>query len=333
MTEGALLAGKSVVIASRSFASTDSEPLALLRSAGISIVQPEKPPHGDALKSVLEDADGLIIGAIPVNEAHFAAATRLRVVAMHGVGVDHIDLDAAAARGIIVTNAPGSNDASVADLTIALMLACLRHIPAADRAARDGQWGGIMGEELSGKTIGILGWGRIGRGVARRLSGFDITILVHDPYVSPETIVDAGARPMALDTLLETVDIVTLHLPLTAETSNLLDARRLGLLRPSSYLINTARGGIVDEDALARRLQGGLLRGAGIDCFAFEPPVGNPLLGLRSVVVSPHIGAQTREAISRMSTTAATNVIRVLQGQEPLFQVTRTGRRDRIGDR
>ena len=317
MTEGALLTGKTVVIASRSFASTDPEPLALLRQVDLTVVQPEHPPRDGALAKLLEDADGLIIGAIPLTAAHFAAAPRLRVVAMHGVGVDHIDLDAARQRGVTVTYAPGSNDASVADLTIGLMLACLRRIPAGDSAVREGVWGGTVGEELTGKVVGILGWGRIGQGVARRLAGFDATILVFDPYVPPEPIAAAGAHPMALDDLLSTSDIVTLHLPLTPETSNLLDARRLTLLRPSAYLINTARGGIVDEVALARQLREGRLRGAGIDCFAVEPPVGNPLLSLPSVVVSPHAGAHTWEAITRMGTIAATDVIRVLRGQEP----------------
>ena len=324
MTEGTPLTGKTVVIASRSFASTDPEPLALLRRVDLTVAQPEYPPRDDALAALLEDADALIIGAIPLTEVHFAAAPRLRVVAMHGVGVDHIDLDAARRCGVAITHAPGSNDASVADLTIALMLACLRRIPSGDRAVREGAWVGAVGEELTGKTVGILGWGRIGRGVARRLSGFDATILVYDPYVAPETIVSGGARPMALDDLLGMADIVTLHLPLTAETSNLLDAARLALLRSSAYLINTARGGIVNEVALAQRLRDGLLRGAGIDCFAIEPPVGNPLLDLPTVVVSPHTGAHTREAITRMGTTAATDVIRVLRGQVPLFPVLST---------
>jgi D-3-phosphoglycerate dehydrogenase len=321
MTDEALLRGKRVVVATRSFASTDPAPHALLERAGLTVIQPEAPPRGEELAALLSDADGLIVGAIPLTAAHFAAAPRLRVVAMHGVGVDHIDLAAARQHGVTVTNAPGSNDASVADLAVALMLACLRHLPAGDRAARDGCWGGIIGEELTGKTVGILGWGRIGRGVARRLAGFDVEIVAHDPYVSASEIEASGARAMALDDLLQTSDIVSLHLPLTAETSNLLDARRLALMRPSAYLINTARGGIVDEEVLARRLREGHLRGAGLDCFAVEPPVDNPLLELPSVVVSPHIGAQTREAVSRMGTMAATNVIRVLGGEEPLARV------------
>jgi D-3-phosphoglycerate dehydrogenase len=315
------LVGKRVVVAARSFSSTDPEPLALLERAGITVVQPQVPPRGDVLAALLEEADGLIIGAVPLTAAHFAAAPRLRVVAMHGVGVDHIDLRAAAACGVVVANAPGSNDSAVADLTIGLMLACLRQIPAADRAAREGNWKGVVGDELAGKTVGLLGWGRIGRGVARRLLGFDVTLLVHDPYVTAKVIMADGARPVTLDELLTTADIVSLHLPLTVETSNLLDADRLAMLRTSAYLINTARGGIVDEEALSHRLRTGLLRGAGLDCFAIEPPVGNPLFDLPSVVVTPHSGAQTREAIARMGAIAAKNVIRVLHGEEPLFRV------------
>lgn len=315
------LAGKHVVVATRSFASTDPAPRLLLEREGIAVVQPVPPPRGDDLAALLDVADGLIVGAIPLTEAHFARAPRLRVVAMHGVGVDHIDLQAAAARGVVVTNAPGSNDGAVADLTIALMLACLRQVPVADRAVRDGAWQGVVGDELSGKTIGLIGWGRIGQGVARRLTGFDVKLLVHDPFVAPEVIVARGAIPAALDELLVRSDIVSLHVPLTTETSNLLSADKLALMRPSAYLINTARGGIVDEEALSRRIEAGMLRGAGLDCFAVEPPLNNPLLALPSVVVTSHIGAQTREAIARMGAIAATNVIRVLHGEDPLFRV------------
>ena len=321
MSSGYQSPGPTVVVATRSFASTDPAPLALLHRANLTVMRPDPPPRGEALAAVLGQAAALIVGTTPVTEALFAAAPRLRVVAMHGVGVDHIDLEAARRRGIVVTNAPGSNDASVADLAIGLMLACLRHLPEADRLARVGRWGALVGEELAGKRVGIVGWGRIGRGVARRLSGFDGRVIVHDPYVPPGAIEDVGGRPASLDDLLRTADIVSLHLPLTAETRGLLDDDRLALMRPSSYLINTARGGIVDEDALARRLRDGLLRGAGLDCFAVEPPVGNLLLALPNVVVSPHVGAHTREAIARMGTVAAANVINVLRGEEPLARV------------
>ncbi|MCA9876534.1 MAG: phosphoglycerate dehydrogenase, partial [Thermomicrobiales bacterium] len=315
------LAGKRVVVAARSFASTDPAPREALQRAGVTVVQPGTPPRGPELAAMLGDADGLIVGAIPLTEEHFAAAPRLRVVAMHGVGVDHIDLQAAAAHGVVVTNAPGSNDGAVADLTVGLMLACLRQIPGADRAARGGEWRGVVGEELAGKRVGILGWGRIGRNVARRLSGFDVSLLVHDPFVTPDLIAESGATPLSLEDTLAQADIVSLHLPLTPATSNLLGAEKLRLIKRGAYLINTARGGIVDEAALLTLLQSGHLRGAGLDCFAVEPPVGNPLLTLPNVVVTPHIGAQTREAIARMGAIAAENVLRVLGGEEPLYRV------------
>lgn len=321
MSEAHSLAGKRVVIAARSFASTDPAPREALRRAGVTVVQPGTPPRGPELAAILEDADGLIVGSIPLTQEHFAVAPRLRVVAMHGVGVDHIDLRAAVAHGVVVTNAPGSNDGAVADLTIGLMLACLRQIPAADRAAHAGEWRGVIGEELTGKRVGILGWGRIGRNVARRLVGFEVSLLVHDPYVNPEVIAAGGALPLALDELLAQADIVSLHLPLTPDTRNLLDAARLARMQPGAYLINTARGGIVDESVLLGLLRSGHLRGAGLDCFAVEPPTGNPLLELPNVVVTPHIGAQTREAIARMGAIAAENVLRVLGGEEPLYRV------------
>lgn len=321
MSDAPSLAGKRVVIAARSFASTDPAPREALQRAGVTVVQPGTPPRGSELAAILGDADGLIVGSIPLTEAHFAVAPRLRVVAMHGVGVDHIDLRAAAAHGVIVTNAPGSNDGAVADLAIGLMLACLRQIPAADHAARTGAWRGVVGEELAGKRVGLLGWGRIGRNVARRLSGFDVSLLVHDPYVDAEIVSASGALPHSLEDVLELADIVSLHLPLTPETDNLLGAERLALMKPGAYLINTARGGIVDESALLDLLMSGHLRGAGLDCFAVEPPDGNPLLELPNVVVTPHIGAQTRESIARMGVIAAENVLRVLGGEEPLYRV------------
>ena len=321
MSDAPALAGKRVVIAARSFASTDPAPREALQRAGVTVVQPGTPPRGQALAAMLGDADALIVGAIPLTEEHFAAAPRLRVVAMHGVGVDHIDLQAAAAHGVVVTNAPGSNDGAVADLAVGLMLACLRQIPAADRAVRAGEWRGMVGEELAGKQVGILGWGRIGRNVARRLSGFDVSLLVHDPFVDADVVSASGANPRSLDDLLRQADIVSLHLPLTPDTSNLLDASTLAQMKPGAYLVNTARGGIVDEAALLALLRRGHLRGAGLDCFAVEPPVGNPLLELPNVVVTPHIGAQTREAIGRMGAIAAENVLRVLGGEEPLYRV------------
>ena len=321
MNDAPTLAGKRVVIAARSFASTDPAPREALQRAGVTVVQPGTPPRGEELAAMLGDADALIVGAIPLTEAHFAVAPRLRVVAMHGVGVDHIDLLAATAYGVVVTNAPGSNDGAVADLTLGLMLACLRQIPAADRAARAGEWRSEVGEELTGKQIGILGWGRIGRNVARRLSGFDVSLLVHDPFVDAAEVSASGANPLPLDDLLQRADIVSLHLPLTPDTSNLLDASTLAQMKRGAYLVNTARGGIVDEVAMLELLQSGHLRGAGLDCFAVEPPVGNSLLELPNVVVTPHIGAQTREAIGRMGAIAAENVLRVLGGEEPLYRV------------
>ena len=321
MSEAAHLAGTRVVIAARSFASTDPAPREALQRAGVTVVQPGTPPRGSALAAILGDADALIVGSIPLTEEHFAVAPRLRVVAMHGVGVDHIDLQAAAAHGVVVTNAPGSNDGAVADLAIGLMLACLRQIPAADRSARDGEWYSVVGEELAGKRVGILGWGRIGRNVARRLSGFDVSLLVHDPYVDAAIVSASGAQLVSLEDVLTQADIVSLHLPLTPETGNLLDAARLALMKPGAYLINTARGGIVDETALLELLKLGHLRGAALDCFGVEPPEGNPLLELPNVVVTPHIGAQTRQAIARMGAIAAENVLRVLGGEEPLYRV------------
>ncbi|MFD7716487.1 hydroxyacid dehydrogenase [Streptomyces sp. NPDC059814] len=272
-----------------------------------------------ALFTALSDADALIVrSGTKVDAEALGHAPRLRIVARAGVGLDNVDTATAAARGITVVNAPDSNTVSVAELTVGLLLALVRHVKTAARSLEAGEWrrADFTGVELAGRTAGIVGHGRVGRQVARRLAAFDMQILVHDPYAVPA---DSGVRSVELDELLAASDIVTLHLPRTSETAGLVGAREISLMRPTAYLINTARGGIVDEAALERALREGRLAGAALDVFTTEPPGPAALLGLPNVLGIPHLGASTNGAQLR----AGQEVVRlVLAELAPLLAPT-----------
>jgi glyoxylate reductase len=257
----------------------------------------------EALAVVAQVVDDRLLDLLP----------NLRVVANYGVGYDDVDVAACERRGVAVTNTPGVLDAATADLAFGLVLAVRRRIAEGDRYVREGRWGSgwaepfLLGDEVSGATIGIVGLGRIGRAVARRARGFDMRVLY--TRRSP----DEESRP--LDELLAEADVVTLHVPLTDETRGLIDARRLGLMRDGACLVNTARGAIVDEDALVRELRSRRLR-AGLDVFAHEPAVPAQLLALPNVVLTPHVGsatAATREAMTRV---LVDNLLAVRDGRE-----------------
>jgi glyoxylate reductase len=243
-------------------------------------------------------------------------------VANFGVGYDRIDLAACAARGVVVTNTPGVLDDAVADLALALILAVRRRVVEGDRLVRSGAWadswvGGKLAEELSGSTLGLVGLGRIGSAVARRAVGFDLRVL----YTRRSGAASEIGEHRALDELLAESDVVSIHVPLTAETERLLDARRLALLRDGACLVNTARGEIVDEQALVAELVSGRLR-AGLDVFAHEPHVPPELLGLPNVVLTPHIGSATRQTREAMTRLVVDNVLAVERGGPPLTPVS-----------
>jgi len=240
---------------------------------------------------------------------------------MHGVGVDHIDLKAAARLGIIVANCPGTNNQAVADLTIGLMLALARQIPAVDRKLRQHIWGRHSGSELWQKTLGLVGLGRVGCDVARRALGFEMKILAYDPYVSAAQARASQVTLAPLDEVIAAADFLSLHASLTDETRGLIGAAQLRQMKPTAYLINTARGGLVDEAALYQALTEGVIAGAALDAFAEEPPWNSLLLTLDNVVVTPHIGAHTREAIERVGLLAVQNVVQALQTGEPVCRV------------
>lgn len=265
------------------------------------------------------DVEGLIVANEPVPLDLFP---NLRIVANFSVGYDRIDVAACAARGVRVTNTPGVLDAATADLAFALFLAARRRVVEGDRLVRRGNWSaswadGWLAEEVTGSTLGIVGLGRIGRAVARRARGFELRVLY-----TQRTVVETDlAEYRDLDALLAESDAVTLHVPSTPETRGLLDARRLSLLRDGACLVNTARGEIVDEDALVAELVSGRIR-AGLDVFAHEPDVRAELLGLENVVLTPHLGSATRQAREAMTRIVVDNLLAVARGEPPVTPVT-----------
>jgi D-3-phosphoglycerate dehydrogenase len=263
--------------------------------------------------------DALIVrSGTQVTREVIEAGTKLKVIARAGTGVDNVDVEAATRRGVLVMNAPSGNTIAAAEHTLSLMLALARAIPAADRSVKAGEWqrGRFLGVELLGKTLGILGYGRIGREVARRAAAFGMRILVHDPFVVSEPGEKGGVEFRALPDVLAEADFVSLHVPFTSATRHLIDEAALARLKPGARLVNVSRGGIVDEAALLRALASGRLAGAALDVFEQEPPAAaDPLIQRADVVATPHLGASTREAQELVAITVAEQLLDVLRGR------------------
>ncbi len=291
--------------------------LELLRAAGHEVdVRTGLSPA--ELTDAISGAQALIVrSATQVNADLLAAADSLIVVGRAGVGLDNVDVVAATERGVLVCNAPTSNVVSAAEMTVALMLSLARHVPQAHTALTRGswersRWGGM---ELCGKTVGIVGLGRIGRLVAQRLVPFEVTLISFDPYVSAEAGSADGVDMVSFGELLERSDVISLHLPLTPDTEGLFGAQNLAKCRPHALIVNTSRGGIVDEEAAAAALAQGQLGGVALDVFATEPATDSPLFGRPDVVVTPHLGASTIEAQQRAGTQIAEQINLALAGE------------------
>ncbi len=272
------------------------------------------------LKARIGEYDALIVRSqTRVNAEVLGAAARLKVIGRAGTGVDNIDLAAATRRGILVLNAPAGNAVAAAEHTLALMLALARNIPQASASVHQGEWlrEQFLGIELRGKTLGILGLGNVGYEVARRARSFDMIVLAVDPLVAPERAEEAGARLVALDVLLADAEFITVHVPLTDVTRGLLDAAAFAKMRPGVRLVNVARGGVVDEQALYEALRSGKVGGAALDVFEHEPPGEHPLLRFPQVVVTPHLGASTQEAQVQVAHEVADQILAVLRGETP----------------
>ena len=297
----------------------------ILRGAGdvVELFKPGIDAAADSAEAAWAAADGLVIRTSPLPAGRLARCPRLKVIGKHGVGVDNIDIAAATAAAIVVFNTPGANALAVAEGAVALMLAVVKRLRAghdlvaSGRFAERGPW---RAGDLSGKTLGLVGGGRVGAQLTRIAArGFGMRVLVYDPYATAAQADAMGAEKFAsLDAMLAASDIVSIHVPLTGETKNLLGRERIARLKPGAVLVNTARGGIVDEAALAEAIAGGRLAGAGLDVFENEPPEpGNPLLALPNVVLSPHVAGITEDSARKMAIGAAQGVVDALQGRKP----------------
>jgi len=271
-----------------------------------------------ALLPALADVDAVLIrSATKIDAEAIAAAPKLKVVARAGVGLDNVDVKAATAAGVMVVNAPQSNIVSAAEQAVALLFAVARRTPNANASLKSGEWkrSKFTGVEILDKTVGVVGFGKIGQLVAQRLAAFGTTIIAYDPYVQPARAAQYGVRMVTLEELLREADIVTIHLPKTPETLGLIGERELQLVKPGVIIVNAARGGLVDEDALAIALKEGRIGGAGLDVFANEPTTSSPLFEFDNVVVTPHLGASTDEAQEKAGTAVAKSVKLALKGE------------------
>ncbi len=313
-----------VLVGSRSFGKVSAEHNARLVAAGCEVIPNTtgRAYLASELHEALRGVDAIITGTDELTAEVIADADRLRTIAKHGVGLDNIDLDAARARGIVVTWTPAAINESVADMALALLLAVARGLLPADASVRAGRWPNVVGVELGGRTLGIVGLGRIGKGVCRRAQAFGMRVVAHDPFPDEAFAAAHGVTFLSLPELLATADAVTLHAAPAGRPGPLLGAAELATMKPTAFLINTARGHLVDEPALADALRGGRLAGAGLDVFVAEPPgTANPLLGLDNVVLTPHAAGQTDEGLFRMSEMTVENCLRALRGEEPLHRV------------
>lgn len=276
------------------------------------------------LVEIVGDYDALIVrSGNRITDKVIEAAGRLKVIGRAGVGVDNIDLPAATRRGIVVLNAPAGTTIAAAEHTIALMLALARRIPQAHVSLRSGKWNRneFIGVELRHKTLGIIGLGKIGSAVARRASGLEMRIIAHDPFVPVGHAHSMGIEMIPLEELLKQADFVTLHTPLTSHTKAMIGEQELGQMKDTAYLINCARGGLVEEEALYKAVEGGAIAGAAVDVFSKEPPVDNPLFKSDKIITTPHLGAMTTEAQVSVALDIAEQVIAVLKGQQAMYAV------------
>ena len=276
------------------------------------------------LISIIGGYDGLVVRSqTQVTAPIIEAGKKLLVIGRAGVGVDNIDLEAATRRGILVVNAPTGNTFSAAEHAIALMLALARHIPAANFALKAGKWerSKFTGTEVRGKTLGIIGLGNVGSAVARRARGLEMKLIGYDPFVSQAHAHNLQVEVVPLERLYKESDFISLHIPLTAQTKEMINARELALMKPSVRIINTARGGLINEEALARALNEKKISGAAVDVFPQEPCTSNVLFGLDNVIVTPHLGASTAEAQVMAASDVAEQIVDVFKGLPPRYAV------------
>lgn len=312
-----------VLVTARSFGISDSLAEELLNDHDCEVIKLDgkNGPISLQLEKELPTADAVIAGLEKYDEVLISSANKLKIISRYGVGYENVDVGSATKNGIAVTITPNANSESVADMAVALMLECARNISTMNTSIKDGKQIRPYGVEMWEKTVGIIGMGNIGRGVAKRCSGFNMRILCFDKYKDKSIDKELNVEYTDFDTLIEQSDFITLHTPLTNETLNMFSHPQFSKMKKDAILINTARGGLVNEKDLYEALLEGTIRGAGLDSTVEEPPYGNPLLSLDNCVITPHAGAATLEASSKMSYLAAQNVISILEDNHCDYQV------------
>jgi D-3-phosphoglycerate dehydrogenase len=315
---------KNVLVTSRSFGSMSDRPLQLLKENGFSITFKSKKglyTEADFLNEI-GNYDALIIGADPFSEKVMQKADgKLKIICKHGAGLDNFDLETAKKYHIRITNVPGTNSNAVADLALGLMLDVARRITFAAAQVKDGQWKQVTGTDVYKKTLGLIGFGAIGKCVARRALGFGMKVVVYDPYLQKLPEEFQMLTRDNFNSVIGQADFLSLHVPLTEQTKGLINKTVMQRMKKGSFIINTSRGGIVNESDLYDAIVSGQIGGAGLDVVEHEPPTGNPLLTLPQVVVVPHIAMYSSEAINAVSEVCAENIVRMFVGEEPKYIV------------
>lgn len=308
----------TILATPRSYGKTDPAPIKLLEQNDCTVIR--LPLDGgtlaEQLPQYISQADGIVAGLEEYPPELIRKGTKLKVISRYGVGYNNVDMPTAKEMGIAVCNTPGANSESVADLAMALMLNAARNVSRMDAVIRQGKKDKpISGGEMWGKTLGVVGTGRIGKGVILRSAGFGMKVLGYDAYQDDRFMAEHGGTYVDLDTLFRESDFITLHAPLTDETKNMVNARLLSLMKPTAVIVNTARGGIIDEEALYEALKNGQIAGAALDATVVEPPCDSPLVELPNCILTPHAGAATREAANNMGMMASQSVLDVLEGR------------------
>ncbi|MCW4048521.1 MAG: hydroxyacid dehydrogenase [Candidatus Bathyarchaeota archaeon] len=294
-----------------------------LKKKGVNVVELPPGSKEDALMKIIEDVDGLITrGSIKITREMMTKSPRLKVVGVHGIGCDHVDLEAAREHGKVVCNTPDALTVTVAEMAMALTLALMRNVVSADKAVRGDEWNrkysDLIGAELAGKTVGVIGMGRIGEATAKRLLAFEADVVYWSRTRKPSVEEKLGVTWMELDDLLKASNIISLHIPGTAETYHLLGEREFGLMKNGVRIVNTARGRVIDEEAMIKALKSGKVKAAALDVFEKEPlSQESPLCGMDNVILTPHLGASNLEGMQRMAVQVAEEVLKTINGEEP----------------
>jgi D-3-phosphoglycerate dehydrogenase len=311
---------KTVLVTATNYSALCVEGKKLFEDSGWTVVENSfgRPMTFAELQTRVGGIDAVVAGVDTWNEAVFRLAPRLKVISRFGVGVDNIDVEVARRFGITVTNAGGINANAVAELTIGLLLSAMRAIPALYQSTRAGRWDRFVGEELSGRTVGLLGFGNIAQKVARKLSGFDVAVIAYDKYPNLDAAQRLGVTMVTAEELMQRADVVCLMLPSLKETHHFMDASRFAQMKEGAYFVNTARGALVDESALANALESGRIRAAAIDVYEVEPvKADNPLLRIDSIVTTPHTAAETYEVYREVGLETARAILDVFAGRTP----------------